>query len=205
MPDLFLSPHNDDAPLFGSFIIRATNPLVVVVYDSYVQTVKGYPGCSTPERRLEDINAMRILNPGSPVQFLGLDDRRPDTRQLESAFRGLRNQIEEGPVEKITIWIPQPERRGNRHHNAVAWCAEEVFGGHECVELRRYMTYTEAGRSTSSKPVPFERDWVRLKLLALACYRSQINLEDNCEHFMRPLLEYFGDVGPSSSVEKAEV
>jgi len=148
---------------------------------------------------------MRILNPGSPVQFLGLDDRRLDHEQVARAFRGIRNRIDETRGEKTTIWIPQAEARGNRHHNIVAWCAEEVFGHSADVELRRYMTYTEEGRSTSTNPVRFERDWVRLKLLALACYRTQIALEDNVEHFTRPLLEYFGDVGPSSSVEKAEV
>lgn len=184
--NVLISTHNDDATLFAAFTVRRWNPLVVVVYDSYQQHFAGFPGTDWESRRIEDIRAMQILAPGAPVQFLGLDDRVVDVDAIRGALGGLARHF----TGSGRIWIPAFEEGGQRHHNAVSLVATEIFRA-SGLEVTQYTSYTERGRTIGNFRVPFERDWVRQKLLALACYRSQINHPDCAPHFLGPLDEYY--------------
>jgi hypothetical protein len=53
------------------------------------------------------------------------------------------------------------------------------------------MTYTHDGRSESSNLVPFESEWIALKLRALLCYKSQILEPSTRDHFLYPQYEYY--------------
>ena len=174
---LLLSPHNDDETLFASFTILREAPAVIVVYDSFIQTARGYPGCDWKTRRHETEAALSILGV-SKIGFLGLrDDRATDTAALKAAL-SVAGEFE-------TVYAPAVEQGGHEQHNTVGRIAAEVFPN-----VVSYMTYTNRGKSTGI-PVPFDPEWTLLKLKALACYESQIRLKDNVEHFMRDQREYY--------------
>lgn len=177
---LFLSPHNDDAVLFGAFTILREKPLVVTVFDSYLQPTRGNKGCDYVTRRKEDEAAFRIL--GCDFRFMGMRDDRPDwdgvARHLQVA------DMLNGGV--CTVYAPTIEGGGHEHHNRIGEIADQVFGD----RVVHYMTYTKAGKSTGVL-VPYEPEWVLLKLKAMACYESQIKLPSCMPHFTRGLEEYY--------------
>ena len=150
---LFLSPHNDDAVLFGSFTIQRESPLVLTVFDSCKQLN------NTETRRKEDANAMKIL--GAELCFLGLSDVDPDVSQIEGLLRKYFGKAE-------LIYAPAIEDGGHPHHNIVGLAASRAFQN-----VRHYMTYTRRGKSIGS-PVPFTPDMALKKLQALSCYESRI-------------------------------
>jgi hypothetical protein len=79
------------------------------------------------------------------------------------------------------VWAPMQEEKGHEQHNLVAWAAEVVFGG----RVRSYATYSRgSGRTRTDNEVIPKPDWPALKLRAMACYASQINL-DNCQPWFR--------------------
>lgn len=172
---LFLSPHNDDAALFGAFTILREAPLVVTVFDSHVQAARG-TGITMARRRDEDRAALAIL--GAPVMFMGLSDAEPSADLLERALRGFFGQPE-------MVYAPAVESTGHPHHNLVGEVARRVFE-----RVTYYMTYTPAGKSVG-KPVDHEPAWVLRKLKALACYESQITQANQVEHFLRNQHEYY--------------
>ena len=61
---VFISPHNDGECLFGSFTIQREKPLVVIVFDSVVQVMRGHPECDAVTRREESLRALEEL--GTP-------------------------------------------------------------------------------------------------------------------------------------------
>lgn len=166
---ILISPHSDDESLFGAFTILREKPLVIIVTDSARQAVKGI---TAAQRREETIAAMKIL--GAEVQFLGI----PDDQLAASLWWTLLPQAEH-------IYMPAYEEDGNRDHN---WIAKSRPDGGN---VTRYLTYTTHGKSTGGNRVPFEPEWVGLKLQALACYKSQIAEPSTCEHFVRSQLEYY--------------
>lgn len=172
---LFLSPHNDDAALFGAFTILRERPLVLTIFDSHVQAARG-TGITMAQRRGEDQAAMAIL--GAPVMFMGLSDAAPDAGALERELRGFFGQPE-------LVYAPAAEVNGHAHHNLVAEVAARVFH-----RVTSYMTYTPAGKSKGT-PVPVEPGWTLKKLKALACYESQVGLANTHEHFLREQFEYY--------------
>lgn len=174
---LFLSPHNDDECLFGSALIVANRPLVLVVFDSHVQVARGALDCGPDRRRMETVEAMKILNLGSAPQFLGFrDDQLPSMTALEGALRQF------GQPEMV--YAPAVEEGGHPQHSLVGSLAAKVFRN-----VTHFMTYTNRGKS-EGRPVPFEPEWISKKFQALACYRSQIAHPANQPHFLRQQLEY---------------
>lgn len=173
---IFVSPHNDDETLFGTFTILREKPLVVVVFDSYVQTNRGLAG-TWQERRAETEAAMEILGVG--VQFLGFRD---DDGTVTPDAIGKRLDYFHGTQE----FLPAFERDGHYHHNTVALARTQAT---------RYLTYTTAGKSVSNCRVPIEDpNWIELKLKALSCYKSQFNLDPRMgcwPHFLRDQTEYY--------------
>lgn len=167
-------PHNDDEALFLSWTILRHRPLVVIVTDSARQWKRG-TGITARQRRAESLAAMDIL--GAEVRFLGIPD---DELTIPTVRRALEHL---GDPEMV--FAPAHEGpEGNADHNLVATACSVL------ANVTRYMTYTRAGKSTGVE-VPYEPDWPRLKLQALACYESQIRLPSTAPHFLRGLHEYY--------------
>lgn len=218
---LFLSPHNDDETLFGAFTIMREKPLVVVVFDSYIQVARGAEWCDWKTRRQETARAMIALGQFS---HYALDrDELPDDRLIESAqemdyreelegvmrlplrFCGLRDDClwtgndtfkaiceTVGPEHLSGVIAPADEPNGHAHHNLVAVAAASLAGNLE-IPLVKYTTYTRTGGKTRTEtPVPIENpEWIERKLRALACYKSQIRHPQCQEHFLRSQEEYY--------------
>ena len=98
---------------------------------------------------------------------------------------GLELDVNVNGVPDIVI-APSYEEGGHEQHNAVAQAATSVFGG----DVIHYLTYTrEGGRSRDGYLVkPDDPEWIALKLRALACYRSQLRIE-NCRPWFTDLLD----------------
>lgn len=171
---LFLAPHNDDETLFGAFTILRERPLVIVVFDSWNQWLRGHR-ITAEQRRTETLAALRILEAGA--EFLGFKDSEPDPEAIAAAL-GRYGQPE-------MVYAPAVEPDGNAQHNLVGEIAVRLFP-----KVTRYMTYTAAGKSRG-KSVPVEPGWAHKKLRALACYASQIELPDTRDHFLRDQYEYY--------------
>lgn len=181
---LFVSPHNDDAVLFGAGTLMRHRPVVLTVLDSYVQPSRGFAACAAPIRREEDRAAIcGVL--GLSILFGGIADNLAP-KEMAYWIRVLFQEL--APLEEV--WLPAVEADGHDHHNLVGEIGLEVFAG---TKINRYLTYTRSGgKSTAGVPVPFSGAMARLKLQALACYRSQLEIDAlGCwPHFMRDQTEY---------------
>ncbi len=162
---LFLSPHHDDAVLFGAFTLLGARPKVLTILGSQRQ----------PERFDEDAAACEIL--GVKLEATGVVEELPNWDVVTGILRSYRG------VE--VCYAPAFETDGHEHHNIVAGLADQVFPN-----VVHYMTYTRAGKSTG-RPVPYDPAWVALKLRAIACYESQIRQRNQVEHFLREQQEYY--------------
>lgn len=179
MESLFLSPHNDDAVLFGTFTLLREKPLVVTCFRSVVQEVRGL-GITSAQREAEDDAAFAILDVDHvqwPFPDIG------DGGGMGEAFRELAGGYDR-------VYAPAYEEGGHEQHNQIGLLAAALFGP----LLTPYLTYTRAGgKSEGRNRVNYEPEWVTLKLRAMACYRSQIETgAAGCtEHFVRDLREYY--------------
>lgn len=173
-----LSPHNDDAVLFATFTILRERPQVITVFDSFIQPARGYKNCYAEQRRGEDYRAVHN-ELGADISFWHFRDDSPDWDGIRSQLLPLNDGIS-------LVYAPAVEVDGHEHHNKLGEMAKFVFGN----LYRPYMTYTKAGKSIGV-PVPYEPEWVLLKLKALACYESQIRLPSCMPHFIRSQEEYY--------------
>jgi LmbE family N-acetylglucosaminyl deacetylase len=175
---IFISPHNDDEVLFGAFTLLRERPLVVFVFDSYVQPSRGLSGTSAERRRAESLEACGIL--GCECRFLGLRD------DAEASAIRIGSLIED--LEPSEIWAPASEVGGHAQHNLVAAACNRFPAAH------RYLTYTAAGKSFGLKEVPIQQAyWIPAKLFALASYTSQHSLDPRMgcwPHFIGDQREY---------------
>ncbi len=84
------------------------------------------------------------------------------------------------------IFAPMWEQDGQPEHNAVsnkaAWTGADVT---------HYATYTSVGKTTTLNQVPYEPEWIGLKLRALACYASQFDQPGRAAHFLRDQSEFY--------------
>jgi hypothetical protein len=183
---LLLEPHQDDAVLFATFTLLREEPLVVTV----LSEANGHG----PMRDRENRDAFAVL---------GLDTRSlwpwpyntedPDWDAIRDDFeilarteapgRGHLRTRDHGTYERI--FAPWPEPGGHPQHNAIGELARDVFGD----RVTYYTTYRYGGPRTTGTPVAYEREWVLLKLRALACYESQI-LRGPVRFFTMALDEY---------------
>lgn len=157
--------------------MQRERPLVLTVFDSHIQVKRGHAQCNAQARRLEDMAAMTIL--GCDVAFSGVPDDLPN----EAARDRVRAALSHWP-EATEVWLPAVEKGGHDQHNLVGEIGLEVFKG---AKIRRYLTYTRAhGKSTNGREVKPTGAMVLKKLQALACYRTQITLDElGCwPHFM---------------------
>jgi LmbE family N-acetylglucosaminyl deacetylase len=158
----------DDAVLFASYVLLRERPTVITVCsDARVQERYGIDGV---ERRSEGRKAMLSL--GIDHEDLFLRDDLLDPAHLERALL-MRDDL----LEPECVWVPLPEEGGHEDHEVVAAVALEVFGR---ARLSYYATYRRGrGRTRTDTEVIPEPDWPARKFAAMACYRSQITLE-NC-------------------------
>jgi LmbE family N-acetylglucosaminyl deacetylase len=177
---LWVSPHSDDAVLFGAFTLLRERPTVLTVYDSYIQVNRGHKQCDLVTRRNEDIAAVRDVL-GCPIQFAALNDAELISGAVLVALSKWK------PSE---VWLPAVEKDGHDQHNLIGYIGAEVFSG---ATIHRYLTYSRAkGKSTNGKQVPCTGAMVLKKLQALACYKTQIEIDAlGCwPHFIRDQNEY---------------
>lgn len=176
---LFLSPHNDDEALFGAFTIQRERPDVCVVFDSVVQVNRGYPQCEWSVRRNETEAAVSRLTEDAesfvwpvPVHYAGLSDA--NEYGAEDIAKAIQFDLPDvGGYSEV--WAPQLELGGHLQHNAVARAARLAFPS---AEIRWYLTYTRlGGKSTHGREVDPTGAMVRRKLQALACYRTQLEID----------------------------
>lgn len=159
MRRVFLAPHPDDETLFGAFTLLRYKPTVVCVLD-----------CGA-DRSREFYNA---------CDTLGITEREVwSFRETAADWRAIRERIESLDAE--VIYAPAAVENGNRDHNRIARIAEAAHPG----RVVRYLTYTTEGKQTGGVLVPFDPEWVPLKLRALACYPSQSGHPSHAPHFMR--------------------
>lgn len=168
MSSLFIEPHQDDAILFGAFTLMREKPLVLSLTDSFIQPNRGEKGCSAAERRQETIEACKLL--GCPVVFAGLRDDSLDKCQIEgvlSRFHGFDK-----------VYAPAIQG-GNAQHDLIGECVKKWRP-----DVIQYTTYTKTELYTEGDieitPSKIEQE---LKLKALGCYPSQLNLRSTRPHF----------------------
>lgn len=162
MTALVLEPHHDDATLFTAFNAIRTRAHIVTVLRSVNQEAMGI---THAERERESRWAAGHLG-CSHSQWNEPDDA-PDWLAVEQIMRGF--DMAYGPEQ---VFAPAPETGTHEQHVHVGNLARVVFGD----RVTFYTTYRYGGPRTTGTPVPYEREWVLLKLRALACFRSQIRL-----------------------------
>jgi LmbE family N-acetylglucosaminyl deacetylase len=199
--NLFISPHNDDETLFGSFWIQEHRPLVLVVFDSQLQVDRGDPAANARDRRIESIAACNILG-STGVDFCGLLDSDPRLPDKAARLSDALHLVSVAIADKLAsiglarnsiqrVAAPLYEADGHDQHNLVALAAPQLFAGIG-PELVAYSTYTRtAGKSGGGKKYVPTGLQIRKKHLALACYPSQMNRTDCSPHFLRSQEEFY--------------
>jgi LmbE family N-acetylglucosaminyl deacetylase len=183
MGNLFISPHNDDECLFGSFTLcrEAADIQVVVIFDGYIQAQRG-ERVTKEERRIETVNALKELGVAKPPVFLGFRDDLPDWPVVKVRLERLKEIY-----KPYRVYTPAWGDGGHEQHNRTADVCSNIWPD----ARMEYCTYTVRGKSTGRTRIPPEPDWIIRKLRALACYSSQIHIANCREHFMRGLEEYY--------------
>ena len=184
----FLAPHNDDEVLFGSFTLLREHPHVVV--------------CLRSQRQGADTHLVRERETAAAMEILGcrwgqweIPDSDPDWDAMLVWIEKLSESYDHcyapTPHVQENEWDetqPPPRGFGIVQHDAIGMMAEDAFDG----RVTFYETYTKhGGKTTTGNEVPFEPEWVELKLRALAEYRSQIVLWPH--HFINCQREFYAD------------
>lgn len=178
MTALFLSPHNDDECLFGTWSLLAEHPHVVVCLRSFKQAGLGI---SAQAREAETRAAMRVL--GCEWEQGTQPDTMPDMEALEAMMRA--TDRERNPER---VYAPAIEDGGHEQHNLIGRLAAEVFRE----RVQPYLTYRRGHmRTRSENEVRFQPEWPVLKLQALSCYRSQIMLNATRPWFLDDTLREY--------------
>jgi LmbE family N-acetylglucosaminyl deacetylase len=165
MRSVFLAPHPDDESLFGSWTLLREKPLVVCVL-----------ACGS-ERAVEFANALKTLGVHDLAVWGAFPEGSPDWKVIAARIRSLKAE---------RLYVPAPHPDGNEHHNALADAANGA-----APSVVHYLTYTSAGKQTDGREVPYEREWIGLKLRALACYESQYSHPSHAPHFLRDQREFY--------------
>ncbi len=168
-----ISPHQDDAVLFASYIIQREKPIVISVVHPTLQEDNTY------ERILEDYKAMKILD--VPIMFLKIDEDKLNENNLYDKLFDLKDS--QGDDE---VWIPEYEENGNPQHNLVNKVANQVW---EDYNIHTYKTYTGLEDRTIGKEIIPTKEELELKKQAMACYNTQIN-NPLTKHYFENYKEY---------------
>jgi LmbE family N-acetylglucosaminyl deacetylase len=160
MTVLFLSPHNDDETLFGAYTLLRERPTVVVcLWGTSQSTVSG---------------AARVLETERALEVLGVDDFRQWSMSDTNVDAGVLELRMRDLGDFDLVFAPMVEDGGHEQHNLVGELARKVFPN-----VQGYATYRRgSGRTQTPVAVPFSPGWPALKLRAMACYESQIEIEN---------------------------
>lgn len=173
--NLFLSPHNDDETLFGSYTLLRHRPHVVIVLRSFVEET-WVPPVDYRVRECETMLAMQVL--GCTWEQWTFEDELPDWSEVRRRLTTYTPQC---------VWAPAWEEGGHAHHNALATLAADLWPE----RTTHYLTYTHArGKSEYGTQVHAEKNWPALKARAMKAYASQHRPETGM-HFTRGLEEYY--------------
>lgn len=171
MKTLFISPDSDDACLFGCYTLMREHPLVLTVLDGYIQQNRG-ENITHTQRRMEDINAMRLLD--CSLIFGGIRDDAADKWSLMRLFQSFANFD--------LVYIPALQG-GNPRHDLVSEVASSFFS-----RFRYYATYkkgeTYSPLENGFEVVPTEAEF-ELKCKAMDEYKSQKDLLSTFPHFAK--------------------
>lgn len=173
-----LSPHNDDVELFAAGQLCLYRPLVVVVFRSHVQELRG-TGITSRQREAETDASMDVF---------GLDWRQ--WPYLDSAALPAEGEARIARLaDNFDFCIaPAIEEGGHMQHNQVGLLAWSAFGPERTI---RYTTYRRgAGRSSGETLVALDLDCEAAKAAALACYRTQIEEPTTASWFAKPWEEW---------------
>ena len=156
--NIFLSPHQDDEALFGSYVCIPHKPLIVFVLRSFVEASwPDGPDYETRERESEE--SCTVL--GCDYEQWTHPDDHPD-------WDAVRASMEKFSPERV--WAPLPEPGGHPHHNEIGGLARDLWP-----QTVFYATYThEHGKTTTGTRIEPEEGWEATKREAMACYVSQI-------------------------------
>jgi LmbE family N-acetylglucosaminyl deacetylase len=178
---IFLSPHNDDETLFGSFSILSERfPTVIVCLRSQLQLAWGV---NSDTREAETHAACEIL--GAQYIQLSEPDENPNWRAVANSLRA----IVESEPEIERIYVPAGGKGVPEQHAKVGELAAELFPE---IPLARYLTYRGSAEKDRSGVEVVPKPWmIEFKLRALAVYISQHEIESGSRrHFMEDLREY---------------
>lgn len=164
---VLLEPHYDDAVLFASYTLLKEKPTVITVLGG--DTVQE-PEITARQRANENWRALSILL-DSPNYEWDHSERNPDWEMVVAQMIDVR--IELSPD---VIWVPLMEDDGHEQHNEVSREAIIIFGAERC---RFYATYRRgSGRTRTDNEVIPEPGWRAKKYAAMACFASQIEIEN---------------------------
>lgn len=188
---LLCSVHNDDAPLFSAFAIQEHKPLVLTVYDSFVQPERGHAACDWQTRRDEDKRAMETL--GAGIRFGGIPDNLNSTAaspRIVELFGRFCEDAEHAGDPISEVWLPLSEPGGHDQHNLVGDLGGKVFAG---ARIHRYTTYSRTkGRTRIGNEYKPTGVMVRKKLQAMAMYKTQLEIDAlGCWPWFLDLREYY--------------
>jgi LmbE family N-acetylglucosaminyl deacetylase len=177
MRALLLAAHNDDEALFAAYTCLKYKPRIVICYRSMIQAQYGV----TAVEREDETNLVAQLFGCGWDQLLFPDDGDGDIHALTRWLEGYSEFVEDPEI----VFAPTYEEGGHEQHNIVSLAGRDVFGD----RVHFYYTYTRNGRSREGMLVePDDFDWIRLKMQALACYRSQFRVKD-CRPWFYDLLD----------------
>lgn len=168
---LILEPHADDCALFCAYAaIPERSTIVTVLGRSEIQ------GQDTSQRIDEAHNAAEVLQ----CSYISWDisDRSPEWLLVEARLHVLNSKYDWDDV-----FAPMPELGGHSQHNRVGELAGSIFGD----RCRFYATYRrgEWRTQTETEVIP-EPGWRATKMAAMACFSSQIDLENTRFWFSEP-------------------
>lgn len=178
---VFLSPHSDDAVLFGAFLILRYEPIVVTALRSKKQEMFGIKHA---QREKEDVAAMCELGVSVFQQWA-----EPDVDPDWEAVRSMVAELDYSSSEYVDqVFAPAIEEGGHDQHNMIGQLAQDIFGN----RVTSYLTYTRhRGRSTDGNEVTPEPWMIACKLRALSCYGTQMHPETGCQTwFLDGIREY---------------
>ena len=162
---LFLSPHHDDETLFAAFTLLRLKPHVIFCTTPKAQ--ERY-GITADQRFPEARRAMDVLGIENYRTWPYHDDR--------DATDAMILDLSCWADTYAFVWAPMYETDGHAGHNQVSIAATSAFGADR---VRFYATYRRgSARSRTDTEVTPEPDWPALKFRAMACYESQINLDN---------------------------
>lgn len=165
MKSVLLEPHHDDSCLFACYTLLAEKSNVITVLGG--ESVQ--EGVDAERRQWESKMAMAHL--GAPYAFWDCPEKNADWYDVRARMAKLER--DHSPTR---IWVPLPEPGGHEQHNKVSEVALELFGPER---VRFYATYQRGGRRTQTLRERLPQDgWPSLKFRALACYISQIEIEN---------------------------